>query len=237
MRNLIIIGALLLICSEAGAQTRNDFICVGGKTFTIPSIWRRSCSDAVSSFDMRYSVKRGKAILLSITAIDSNTICGLPFLMEETRLNFSRITFLKDTADAHLRMTYSMLPSADVSTDFAQFISPNEIHLTFRIMTTILRDGSGRVTGDSVTLYESLVTQDSIASGANILVEKFFDRGKDSAIIRVNNHPWLKDEIYEAARFYTQQYFQDDNSHGKWFFIQFTPYHHFPECNDAMIHY
>ncbi len=241
-RKLICLLTLFLTCRVAKAQTTNDFICVGGMTFTVSDLVRRTGLLQPESFDIHFSVKAGRATKMTIDASDSaqfNVFRRL--LFETTTLNFSRITFLKDTTNARLRLTYSSFDTKGLSQDYAQVTSRDEVKLVFRRKYFGYPDAESYREGplpDTVILHETIFTQDSIVAPTNILIEKFFGYKLDSTVIRVNNNPLLTSKIYDVASRYDKLSFlgkEDPKPH--WYFIRFKLGRHFPDCTDTILEY
>lgn len=213
----------ILLQSDTLAQSKgsNGFICVGGKSFTAGELAPRVFRDYYTiTYEAQFSVKMGKATNVRIVHADSAE-SSTQVLDEETKTNFSRIAFLRDTAEARIRMTYVFAPSMDISGDFAEVVSPNEVRFFFRHIFNSTSDPAVWIRGDSVTTFAWLCTEDSIVAPSDILVERIFHDRSDTSIIVKSNNPWLNSGILSDAGWYKLEYLRSGNPDAKYFFIRY----------------
>ena len=112
-------------------------------------------------------------------------------------------------------------PSMDVSGDFAEVASPDEVRLIFRHVASGWVEPSLVIHGDSLTLSEQFVTDDSIVVPSEIIVERIFRENSDTSVIVKSNNPWLNSAILRKVAWFTKQYLSSGNPEVKHFFIQY----------------
>ena len=71
---------------------------------------------------------------------------------------------------------------------------------------------------------------------SNILVERIFNSGFDTSIIRVNNHPECTIAILQAAKTYTKDYLAKFAKNIKYYYLRFKILREIPECNKRYLY-
>jgi hypothetical protein len=212
------------------AQIENNFFCLSGKEFKIPTI--SLLNGLTRNFKVEFDVRSFIPKNIRITSIDNADFAQDEYL-KITEENLKNITFLKDAHGAEITFNYIVKSGRNISKDYAEVISAKEINLVFRRKVFIIRDPKVSISEDTVIINGFIKIDKPVEyKKTNILIERVFDNGKDSTIIVRNNFPEFKEEILKEAKEYNKNSFLGNSSVAKKYFINFSVELRYPECDD-----
>ncbi|MDP2365806.1 MAG: hypothetical protein Q8M94_18805 [Ignavibacteria bacterium] len=234
MRKLFL--TFIFIFSLHQISFADPFFCFPNTTFNIPYVALRaglSCS-----FRVNFDVINFEASNFKINSIDS--VSYIDLYEKSIIQNIKSLLFLKDTLNAALIINYIITPVWKINQDYAEAISDDEINFVFRgaqvrreIDVSIMYPQEiDTLFIDGYVMYKSGMSSDS----SNILVERIFNNGLDTSIIRVNNHPECTIAILQTAKTYTKDYFTRLVPKVKYYYLRFKILREVPECNQRYVY-
>jgi len=231
MNKLLVFSIFILLCSTSSisAQTKNDLYCLGGKKFDIPKI--SLVTGFSGNYKATFDVKNFKPENIKISALDSLNIWQEEFT-KATRKNLGLISFLKDTSNVELIIYYIIKSGRDISDNYAELTSLNEIKFVFRKIVEKNIDPAYYMNQDTITLIELIPISEPIIIKPEILVERKFLSDRDTTIIIKNNFLEMNEDILARSKNYSEKSFLDNRKDSRYFFIKFVLYLSYPECDD-----
>jgi len=231
MKIFLIFSTFILLFSISSilAQTQNDLYCLGGKKFDIPKI---SLMTGLSgNYKATFDVKNFKPENIKISALDSLNFWQEEFI-KSTRKNLELISFLKDTSSVELKIYYIIKSGRDISENYAELTSLNDIKFVFRKIVRNNIDPAFYMNQDTITLIELMPISEPLSIKPEILVERKFLSDRDTTILVKNNLPEMMEEILTRAKKYSKGKFLDVYKNANYFLIKFVLYLSYPECDD-----
>jgi hypothetical protein len=230
MRKPMYLSSLVLLSSLiANAQ----LICIPNTQVSYPLFALRA--GLSPSFLVRFDVIAFTPLNIQIVGLDSLSRKLIEPFSESVLDNLHRFVFLKDSLGASLTFRYQWRPRNQLSTRYAELVSPSEIRIVSPPLHVEGRSRGNRIravdeVSDSSIEYSYLKYKGGLASPSDIFAEKFFDGRPDSIVILRNNYPSLTTDIDSVARNLSKERFLYIAPAATHFFIRFKVLRYIPEC-------
>ncbi|MCI0706206.1 MAG: hypothetical protein L0Y80_01805 [Ignavibacteriae bacterium] len=229
---------VLFLTLLALKPSMGQLLCVAGKEFKYPEIARRA--GVTASFQVVLNVNNFSPLITQITGVDSSSNQYLNLFKQSLIDNLNQLTYLNDTANFQMKVTYSIRHFRTLNNSYVEIIDPDEIHFVaqsprIEIIVDYMPFPSDPNI-DSVVVETTVPFKSGKAIPSDILVQRLFDDEAGSTVILRNNYPDLREEIIAVASRYSKDYFLGIGSNAHYYFIKLKVERKIPECGLEQIY-